>query len=62
MGREELISYPRSVEMAARVTNRKLVNGAIDNWLTKFASRDAAITLLREAHIAHAPVLMSKRR
>jgi len=57
IGREELISDPRSVEMTARVANRKLVNGAIDEWLAKFASRDAAITLLREAHIAHAPVL-----
>jgi CoA:oxalate CoA-transferase len=57
MGREELISDPRSVEMAARVTNRKLVNGAINDWLKQFAGRDAAAAVLREARIPHAPVL-----
>jgi crotonobetainyl-CoA:carnitine CoA-transferase CaiB-like acyl-CoA transferase len=57
MGREDLIGDPRSVDMPARVANRKLVNGAINDWLMKFANRDAATAALREARIPNAPVL-----
>jgi crotonobetainyl-CoA:carnitine CoA-transferase CaiB-like acyl-CoA transferase len=57
MGREDLISDPRSVDMTARVANRKLVNGAITDWLMKFPNRDAATASLREARIPNAPVL-----
>ena len=57
MGREDLISDPRSSDMPARVTNRKLVNGAITEWLMKLPNRDAANAALREARIPNAPVL-----
>jgi CoA:oxalate CoA-transferase len=57
MGREDLINDHRSVDMPARVANRKLVNGAITEWLMKFPNRDAVIAALREARIPHAPVL-----
>jgi CoA:oxalate CoA-transferase len=57
MCREDLITDPRSVDMTARVANRKLVNGTITDWLMKFPNRDAATASLREARIPNAPVL-----
>lgn len=57
MGRDELISDPRCLDNVARVANRALVNGAISEWLMKFANRDAATAALREARIPNAPVL-----
>ena len=57
MGREDLISDPRSIDMTARVANRKLVNDAITDWLRKVPNRDAACVSLREARIPNAPVL-----
>ena len=57
MGRDELISDPRCLDNVARVANRALVNGAISEWLMRFANRDAATAALREARIPNAPVL-----
>ena len=58
MGREDLISDPRSVEMTARVANRKLVNGAINEWLMQVCRAETRRSAsLREARIPHAPVL-----
>jgi crotonobetainyl-CoA:carnitine CoA-transferase CaiB-like acyl-CoA transferase len=57
MGRPELIDDPRCVELTARVANRPLVNGAIQDWLKTLSGIEAADQILREAHIPHAPVL-----
>ncbi|HLW71443.1 MAG TPA: CoA transferase [Candidatus Binataceae bacterium] len=57
MGRPELIKDVRCLENSTRVANRDVVNGAIQNWLMTLAGVDAAVALLRKAHIAHAPVL-----
>jgi crotonobetainyl-CoA:carnitine CoA-transferase CaiB-like acyl-CoA transferase len=57
MKRTELIEDPRCVEMTGRVTNRKIVNDAINNWLMTLAGTDEAIAILRQAHVPHAPVL-----
>jgi crotonobetainyl-CoA:carnitine CoA-transferase CaiB-like acyl-CoA transferase len=57
MARPELIKDKRCLENSTRVANRNVVNGAIQDWLMTLSGTDAAIALLRKAHIAHAPVL-----
>jgi crotonobetainyl-CoA:carnitine CoA-transferase CaiB-like acyl-CoA transferase len=57
MGRPELIRDPRCVDLDARVANRPLVNGAIDQWLMSLPDLNTADALLRAAHIPHAPIL-----
>ncbi len=39
------------------MANRKAVNEAINSWLATLPGTDAAVTILREARIPHAPVL-----
>ena len=57
MGRPDLLSDPRCADNVTRVANRSVVNEAIGAWLMTLADTDAAIAVLREAHIPHAPVL-----
>ena len=56
-GRTDLIKDPRCLDNTCRVANRKLVNESIDKWLMTLDGTDAAIAILRKAHIPHAPVL-----
>jgi len=57
IGRPELTSDPRCLDNVARVANRGVVNEAISAWLMTLTGTGAAIEVLREAHIPHAPVL-----
>jgi crotonobetainyl-CoA:carnitine CoA-transferase CaiB-like acyl-CoA transferase len=57
MGRQDLVRSENCIDNTARVANRKAVNQAIDAWLTTLLGTDAALTILREARIPHAPVL-----
>ena len=57
MGREELLGAPHFADNTLRVANRAEVNKVIDAWLATFTDIDAAIAVLREAWIPHAPVL-----
>ncbi|HZP46714.1 MAG TPA: CoA transferase [Candidatus Binataceae bacterium] len=57
MNRPELISDPRCVDNAARVTNRAVVNEAINGWLSTLSGTEEAVAKLQEMHIPHAPVL-----
>jgi crotonobetainyl-CoA:carnitine CoA-transferase CaiB-like acyl-CoA transferase len=57
MGRPELIDDPRTISNLARVANREVVNGAINDWLTALSGIDEALRLLQGAHIPHAPIL-----
>jgi len=57
MARPELIKDERCLENSTRVANRDVVNGAIQEWLMTLSGTDAAVVILRKAHIAHAPVL-----
>jgi CoA:oxalate CoA-transferase len=57
IGRTDLIKDPRCLDNTLRVANRDVVNGAINDWLMKLAGNEAAIAILRENHIPHAPVL-----
>jgi CoA:oxalate CoA-transferase len=56
-GREELLGAPHFADNTLRVANRAEVNKVIDAWLATFTDIDAAIAVLREAWIPHAPVL-----
>lgn len=57
IGRVDLTQDPRCIDNEARVVNRAVVNGAIDKWLMSLPGSEAALTILREAHIPHAPIL-----
>jgi CoA:oxalate CoA-transferase len=57
MRRQELIKDQRCIDLAARVANRPVVNGAIDQWLMTLPDTETADAILREAHIPHAPIL-----
>ena len=57
MGRVDLTEHPRCISNEARVENRAFVNDAIGKWLMSLPGTDAALAILREAHIPHAPVL-----
>ena len=57
MGRQDLARARTCIDNTARVANRKEVNEAIDAWLATLPGTDAAIAILREARIPHAPVL-----
>lgn len=57
MERLDLTRDPRSIDNEARVANRAVVNGAIGEWLMSLPGTEAALAILREAHIPHAPVL-----
>jgi CoA:oxalate CoA-transferase len=57
MGRRELINDPRCAEHSSRVANRGFVNAEISKWLMTLPGNEAAIEIMREAHIPHAPVL-----
>jgi crotonobetainyl-CoA:carnitine CoA-transferase CaiB-like acyl-CoA transferase len=57
MGREDLVRAKDCIDLPARVANRKIVNEAINSWLATLPGTDAAVTILREARIPHAPVL-----
>jgi CoA:oxalate CoA-transferase len=57
MGRPELIDDPRAISNLARVANREVVKGAINDWLTARSGIDEALRLLQGAHIPHAPIL-----
>jgi crotonobetainyl-CoA:carnitine CoA-transferase CaiB-like acyl-CoA transferase len=57
MGRPELISDPRCAEHSSRVANRTFVNHEISKWLMTLAGNEAAVELLSQAHIPHAPIL-----
>jgi crotonobetainyl-CoA:carnitine CoA-transferase CaiB-like acyl-CoA transferase len=57
MQRPELIDDARCIDNTARVANRALVNGAINQWLMSLPGGDAADAILREARVPHAAVL-----
>ena len=57
MGRPELSSDPRCAEHSSRLANRAFVNAEISKWLMRLQGNEAAIAVMREAHIPHAPVL-----
>ncbi len=57
MNRKELVQSPRCIDNTARVANRQEVNQAINAWLASLADTEAALVILREARIPHAPVL-----
>lgn len=57
MGRPDLTRSQACIDNTARVANRKEVNEAINGWLATLPGSDAALTVLREARIPHAPVL-----
>jgi crotonobetainyl-CoA:carnitine CoA-transferase CaiB-like acyl-CoA transferase len=57
IGRTALTQDPRCIDNVARVANRGMVNQAIGDWLMSLPGTDAAVALLREGHIPHAPVL-----
>jgi len=57
MGRQDLARARTCIDNTARVANRKEVNEAIDAWLAILPGTDAALAILREARIPHAPVL-----
>jgi crotonobetainyl-CoA:carnitine CoA-transferase CaiB-like acyl-CoA transferase len=57
MGRPELINDPRCAEHNSRVANRGFVNAEITKWLMTLPGNEAAVEIMSEAHIPHAPVL-----
>ena len=57
MGRQDLARSENCIDNTARVANRKEVNKAIESWLATLPDTDAALPILREARIPHAPVL-----
>jgi CoA:oxalate CoA-transferase len=57
MGRPELINHPRCAEHSSGVANRAFVNAEISKWLMTLSGNEAALGIMREAHIPHAPVL-----
>jgi crotonobetainyl-CoA:carnitine CoA-transferase CaiB-like acyl-CoA transferase len=57
MDRPELINDPRCAEHSSRVANRAFVNAEISKWLMTLPGNEAAMEIMREAHIPHAPVL-----
>jgi crotonobetainyl-CoA:carnitine CoA-transferase CaiB-like acyl-CoA transferase len=57
MGRPELINDPCCAEHSSRVANRAFVNAEISKWLMTLPGNEAALEIMREAHIPHAPVL-----
>jgi crotonobetainyl-CoA:carnitine CoA-transferase CaiB-like acyl-CoA transferase len=57
MDRAELIKDPRCAEHNSRVANRRFVNAEISKWLLTLPGNEAAMAIMREAHIPHAPVL-----
>jgi CoA:oxalate CoA-transferase len=57
MGRPELINDPRGSEHNGRVANRGFVNAEITKWLMTLPGNEAAVEIMSEAHIPHAPVL-----
>ena len=52
-----MIDDPHTISNLARVANREVVNGAINDWLTALPGVDEAVRLLQGAHIPHAPIL-----
>ena len=57
MDRPDLARDPACVDNDSRVANRPEINQAIEAWLATLAGNDAAVAILRQAHIPHAPVL-----
>jgi crotonobetainyl-CoA:carnitine CoA-transferase CaiB-like acyl-CoA transferase len=57
MGRSELARAQNFIDNTARVANRREVNETIHAWLATLPGTDAALPILREARIPHAPVL-----
>jgi crotonobetainyl-CoA:carnitine CoA-transferase CaiB-like acyl-CoA transferase len=57
MGRLDLARAQNCIDNTTRVANRKFVNQAINTWLATLPGTDAALAILREARIPHAPVL-----
>jgi crotonobetainyl-CoA:carnitine CoA-transferase CaiB-like acyl-CoA transferase len=57
MNRPDLINDPRCAEHSGRVANRPFVNAEISKWLMTLEGNDAALEIMSEAHIPHAPVL-----
>jgi crotonobetainyl-CoA:carnitine CoA-transferase CaiB-like acyl-CoA transferase len=57
MNRKELVQSPECIDNTARVANRQEVNRAINTWLASLPDTEAALVILREARIPHAPVL-----
>ncbi len=57
MGRADCARKESCIDNTARVANREEVNQMIDTWLKRLPGTDAALTILREARIPHAPVL-----
>jgi crotonobetainyl-CoA:carnitine CoA-transferase CaiB-like acyl-CoA transferase len=57
MGRPELGTDPRFVDVQSRVKNRPEIIQVIESWLQSLPSDEAAVELLREARLPSAPVL-----
>jgi CoA:oxalate CoA-transferase len=57
MDRPELVKDSRCAEHNSRVANRPFVNAEISKWLLTLPGNEAAMAIMREAHIPHAPVL-----
>jgi CoA:oxalate CoA-transferase len=57
MGMPELASDPRFKNARGRRDNKEQLRDVIENWLTKFASRDDAIATLDAERVPCAPVL-----
>jgi len=57
MGRPELVGAPKFADNTLRVENRAEVNQVIDAWLATLPNIEAALAILREAWIPHAPIL-----
>lgn len=57
MGKPELLTDPRFVTSADRVTNRDLLNPIVQEWILSLPSDEAVLAALEQNRIACAPVL-----